>query len=241
MTHEGHDTLSDGSLDVSLLVQHGGEVLGVALLCHQRGAYHHVQVEALHVGIGKVAVTVVHEVLYVCVADTSVLLAGDDLQRLDDHLLVVGQTDSRQPMLWVIVVLGIYVLTGAGIVDTDGTGEGEIDIPSAEVRLVVGYDLVEGVVSLLPGRAESHQQDDLVALLLGIHRLVDCLLILLVVRLRVIVVIVVATSRKRCTCDEGHHGQHQKLNFVELRSNFLTFGRTNKFALLSLNRNFHFL
>ena len=120
MTHESHDTLSHSGLHVSLVVQCGSQCFGVALLSHQWGTYNHLAVQTLHVSISEVAITVVHEVLHIAVAHTAILLTRDYLQRLYHHLLVTSQTDSSEPVLWVVVVLWIHILTRTGIVDTDG-------------------------------------------------------------------------------------------------------------------------
>ena len=123
MTHESHDALSHSGLHVSLVVQCGGQCFGVALLCHQWGTYNHLAVQTLHVSISEVAITVVHKVLHIAVAHTAILFTRDYLQRLYHHLLVTSQTDSSEPVLWVVVVLWIHILTRTGIVDTDGRRE----------------------------------------------------------------------------------------------------------------------
>ena len=120
MTHEGHDALSHCCLYVGLVVQCLSQHLGITLFCHQRGTHHHVLVETLHVGIGKVAVAVVHEVLHITVAHTTILLTRDDLQRLYHHLLIACQADGREPVLRIVVIFRIDILTGTGIVDTNG-------------------------------------------------------------------------------------------------------------------------
>ena len=120
VTHKSNDALSYCSLHISLVVQSGSQCLGVALLCHQWCTYYHLTIDALHISIGEVTITVIHKVLHIAVAYTAILLARDYLQRLNYNLLVTSQTDSGEPVLWVVIVLWIYILTSTGIVDTDG-------------------------------------------------------------------------------------------------------------------------
>ena len=80
MTHESNDTISDGCLDIALVIQRGSECLGIALFSHQRSTYYHLTIDALHILIGEVAITVVHEVLYIAVANTTILLTRNHLK-----------------------------------------------------------------------------------------------------------------------------------------------------------------
>ena len=166
MAHESHNTLIYSGLDVSLVVQSISQYLGIAFLSHQRGTYHHVQVETLHIGFGEVAIAVVHEVLYITVAHTAIFLTRNHLQRLYHNLLIACQSDSREPVLRIVIVLRVHILTCTGIVDTNSRREREIHIPAREVGLVVIDHLIEGVVGLFPSRTKGYKQDHLVTLLL---------------------------------------------------------------------------
>ena len=166
MTHESYDTISYSCLHVGFVVKCSSQCLRVALLSHQRCTYHHLTIEALHIGICEITIAVVHEVLHIAVANTAILLTRDHLQRLYHNLLVACQTDSGEPVLGVVIVFRSYILTSTGLVDTDGRGEREIDIPTRECCLVVINHLIEGVISLFPSRTEGYKQNHLVALLL---------------------------------------------------------------------------
>ena len=173
MTHECHNTLSDSSLDIRLFIQHFCKVLCIALLSHQRGTHHHIQVETLHIGICKVAVTVVHEVLHIGIAYTTVLLTRNHLQRLNHNLFVACQTDSGEPVLRIKEFFWIHILASTSLVDTDGRREREEYIPSIKLLPIILNHFLEGVVSLLPSRTEGHQQNHFVAGLTCLDSLVD--------------------------------------------------------------------
>ena len=80
MTHESDNTLIDSSLDIRFVIQNSGKCLCITLLCHQWSTYYDIQVETLHICIGEVTVTVVHEVLNISVTNTAILLTGNHLQ-----------------------------------------------------------------------------------------------------------------------------------------------------------------
>ena len=120
MTHESNDTISQSCLYVGFVVKCISQCLRVALLSHQRCTYHHLTVDALHIGICEITIAVVHEVLHIAVANTTILLTRDHLQRLYHDLLVACQTNSGEPVLWIVVVFRSHILTFTGIVDTDG-------------------------------------------------------------------------------------------------------------------------
>ena len=85
-------------------------------------------------------------------------------------------------MFGVVVTLGGYILTSAGVVDTLDGRERKVNVPTGEVSLIVSHNLVEGVVSLLPSRTESDEQDGLLTCLLVLDHCVHFFLILLIVR-----------------------------------------------------------
>ena len=80
MTHESNDTICYSCLDIALVIQCSSECLGIGFFSHQRGTYYHLTIDALHILIGEVAITVVHEVLHIAVANTTILLTRNHLQ-----------------------------------------------------------------------------------------------------------------------------------------------------------------
>ena len=120
MTHEGDNALGHSCLHVSLVVQGLGQRLGVALLSHQRGTHYDLTIETLHIFVAEVTITVVHEVLYIAVAHTTILLTRNHLQRLHHYLLIASKANGCEPVLGIVVVFRINVLTSTGVVDTNG-------------------------------------------------------------------------------------------------------------------------
>ena len=82
------------------------------------------------------------------------------MQRLHAHLFILLTTECLQPVVGSIEILTGIVLALAAAVDTDSRGECEIYIIILErgITLVVGYDILKGLVGVLPRRPESHQQ-----------------------------------------------------------------------------------
>ena len=73
--------------------------------------------------------------------------------------------------------------------------------------------LVESIVSLLPCRAEGHEQDGLVVLLLCTHGLFNLVLITFHVRHDIVVIVVVTCGETACN-HHCHHGNEQEFNLL---------------------------
>ena len=131
----------------------------------------------------EVTVCIVGEVLDV-VDHAGVLFARDYLEGLDYDFAVLdtlacecGKPERRSV---IVADFGAVsgVLAGSCTVDADSGGVGEENIVGGECRLVSFDGGVERIESLLPGRSECHEQNDLVVLLLALDHLVDSILIL---------------------------------------------------------------
>ena len=166
------------------------------------------QIGIVQVSTGYIAV--VHKLLDAC-HDGGKLLTGNDLQRLHINLAVLGGTDSVQQVAWLVVVapdhvaVVVRVLTNAGTVDADVAREAEIDISLGECLLVGRNGFVEGLEGIVPGRAESHQQDGHVLPGLG-FLLCHLLVVDSILRDHVFFRCVVVAAAT-CGDDGGYHSQ----------------------------------